>query len=57
MRDDLETLVLDADLLEAVLGSPDPTRKAKEVTIKLTARCESTPRTRRTKPWRSASKT
>jgi type I restriction enzyme, R subunit len=38
VRDDLETLVLDADLLEAVLGSPDPTRKAKEVTIKLTAR-------------------
>jgi type I restriction enzyme R subunit len=38
VRDDLDTLVLDADLLEAVLGSPDPTRKAKEVTIKLTAR-------------------
>lgn len=38
VRDDLDTLVLDADLLEAVLGSPDPTKKAKEVTIKLTAR-------------------
>lgn len=38
VRDDLDTLVLDADLLEAVLGAPDPTRKAKEVTIKLTAR-------------------
>ena len=38
VRDDLDTLVLDADLLEAVLSSPDPTRKAKEVTIKLTAR-------------------
>lgn len=38
VRDDLDTLVLDAELLEAVLGSPDPTRKAKEVTIKLTAR-------------------
>jgi type I restriction enzyme R subunit len=38
VRDDLDTLVLDAELLEAVLGSPDPTRKAKEITIKLTAR-------------------
>lgn len=38
VRDDLDTLVLDADLLEAVLGTSDPTRKAKEVTIKLTAR-------------------
>lgn len=35
IRDDLETLVLDADLLDAVLGSPDPNRKAKEVEIKL----------------------
>ncbi|MEQ9205885.1 MAG: HsdR family type I site-specific deoxyribonuclease [Phycisphaerales bacterium] len=38
VRDDLDTLVLDADLLEAVLGAPDPRKKAKEVTIKLTAR-------------------
>jgi type I restriction enzyme, R subunit len=38
VRDDLETLVLDADLLEAVMGSPDPTKRAKEITIKLTAR-------------------
>jgi type I restriction enzyme R subunit len=38
VRDDLDTLVLDADLLEAVLGSTDPKKKAKEVTIKLTAR-------------------
>lgn len=35
IRDDLETLVLDADLLEAVLGTPDPTKKAKEVEIKV----------------------
>ena len=27
IRDDLETLVLDADLLEAVLGSPDPDKQ------------------------------
>lgn len=38
VRDDLDTLVLDADLLEAVLGGSDPNRKAKEITIKLTAR-------------------
>ncbi len=38
VRDDLDTLVLDADLLEAVLSDPDPTKKAKEITIKLTAR-------------------
>lgn len=38
IRDDLETLVLDADLLEAVLGSPDPNRKGIEITIKLDGR-------------------
>jgi type I restriction enzyme R subunit len=35
IRDDLDTLVLDADLLEAVLGTPDPERKAKEIEIKV----------------------
>jgi type I restriction enzyme R subunit len=35
IRDDLETLVLDADLLEAVLRSPDPDKKAKEIEIKV----------------------
>lgn len=38
VRDDLDTLVLDAELLEAVLGNPDPAKKAKEISIKLTAR-------------------
>ena len=38
VRDDLETLVLDADLLEAALGDPDPTKKAKEIAVKLTGR-------------------
>jgi type I restriction enzyme R subunit len=38
VRDDLETLVVDADLLEAVLGSPDPEKKAKEISIQLTGR-------------------
>lgn len=38
VRDDLDTLVLDAELLEAVLGAPDPSKKAKEITIKLTTR-------------------
>ena len=35
VRDDLETLVLDADLLEAVLGTPDPKKKSKEIEIKV----------------------
>ena len=38
VRDDLETLVLDADLLEAALGDPDPEKKAKEIAVKLTGR-------------------
>jgi type I restriction enzyme R subunit len=33
VRDDLETLVLDAELLEAVMGSPDPKKRAKEFEI------------------------
>ncbi|MER2518920.1 MAG: HsdR family type I site-specific deoxyribonuclease [Candidatus Accumulibacter phosphatis] len=37
VRDDLDTLVLDADLLEAVLSNPDP-RKAKEIEIKVARR-------------------
>lgn len=38
VRDDLDTLVLDADLLETVLGGADPGKKAREVEIKLSAR-------------------
>ena len=38
VRDDLETLVLDADLLEAVLGTVDPEAKAKEIDIKVSRR-------------------
>ena len=38
VRDDLDTLVVDAGLLEAALGDPDPAKKAKEVSVKLTAR-------------------
>jgi len=38
IRDDLETLVLGADLLEAVLGTPDPNKKAKEIEIKVARR-------------------
>ena len=38
VHDDLETLVIDADLLEAVLGTPDPTKKAKEIEIKVIRR-------------------
>ena len=35
VRDDLETLILDADLLEAVLHTADPKRKSKEIEIKV----------------------
>lgn len=38
VRDDLETMVLDVEILEAVLQAPDPKKKAKEIEIKLTAR-------------------
>lgn len=38
VRDDLDTLVMDAELLEAVLGNPDPEKKAKEISVKLTGR-------------------
>ncbi len=38
IHDDLETLVVDAELLEAVLGAPDPKRKSKEIEIKVTRR-------------------
>ena len=38
VRDDLDTLVLDADLLEAALADPDPKKKAKEIAVKLTGR-------------------
>lgn len=38
VRDDLDTLVMDAELLEAVLGNPDPDKKAKEISVKLMGR-------------------
>ena len=38
IHDDLETLVVDADLLEAILGTPDPKKKSKEIEIKVTRR-------------------
>ena len=38
VHDDLETLVLDAELLEAVLGTPDPKKKSKEIEIKVARR-------------------
>jgi type I restriction enzyme, R subunit len=38
VRDDIETLVMDADVLENILGSNDPKKKAKEIEIKLVAR-------------------
>ncbi len=38
MRDDMDEIVLDAELLEAVLNTDNPDRKAKEIQIKLTER-------------------
>jgi type I restriction enzyme, R subunit len=38
LRDDLDDIVLDAELLEAVLGAGDPDRKGKEIEIKISNR-------------------
>ena len=38
VRDDVEALVLDADVLESILNDSNPAKKAKEVEIKLIAR-------------------
>jgi len=38
VRDDLDTLVMDADVLEALLTDPEPAKKAKELEIKLIQR-------------------
>jgi type I restriction enzyme R subunit len=38
VRDDLDTLVMDAEVLEDLLSDPEPTKKAKELEIKLIQR-------------------
>ncbi|WP_413174493.1 type I restriction endonuclease subunit R [Anabaena azotica] len=38
VRDDLEQIILDAELLEVVLNSSDPRKKAKEIEIKVATR-------------------
>jgi type I restriction enzyme R subunit len=38
VRDDLDDIMLDADLIEALLGTPDPNKKAKEIEIKVAQR-------------------
>ncbi len=38
VRDDLDDIILDADLIEALLGVPDPGKKAKEIEIKVVQR-------------------
>ena len=38
VRDDVETLVLDAEVLQEILGDKEPGKRAKEVEIKLIAR-------------------
>ena len=38
VQDDIETMVMDAEVLESVLGAPDPNKKGKKLTIQLIAR-------------------
>jgi type I restriction enzyme, R subunit len=38
IRDDLDELVVDADVLEAIMSAPNPDKKAKEIEIKVAAR-------------------
>lgn len=38
VQDDIETLVMDAEVLESVLGAPDPDKKGKKLSIQLIAR-------------------
>ncbi len=38
VRDDVETLVMDAQVLEGILNDAEPGKKAKEIEIKLVAR-------------------
>jgi type I restriction enzyme, R subunit len=38
VRDDIETLVMDAEVLESVIGAPDPEKKGKTLEINLVAR-------------------
>ncbi len=38
VRDDIETLVMDADVLESILDTKEPDKKSKEIDIKLIAR-------------------
>ncbi|TWT40203.1 Type I restriction enzyme EcoR124II R protein [Thalassoglobus neptunius] len=38
VQDDIETLVMDAEVLESVLGAPDADKKGKKLTIQLIAR-------------------
>jgi type I restriction enzyme R subunit len=54
VRDDRETLVLDAELLEAVLHSPDPGKNRKEIEIKVDRRLRKylgDPRLRELSEW------
>lgn len=38
VRDDLDEIVVDEELLEAILGTPEPDKKAKEIKIKIASR-------------------
>ena len=41
IRDDIEAIVLDSELVELILDSPDPKQKAKEISIKVAHRLRS----------------
>lgn len=43
VRDDLETLVMDADVLEEIVTTRDPEQKARELELKITARLHKHP--------------
>jgi len=43
VHDDLETLVLDAQVLDEILSDIDPEKRAREVEIRLIARLRKTP--------------
>lgn len=40
VHDDLDTLIVNSDLLEAVIGTPDPEKKSKEIEIKVAKRLQ-----------------
>ena len=56
VRDDLDEIVVDAELLEAILGTPDPEKKAKEIKTRSPGACANMPRIQNTASFQSVSK-